>query len=323
MNIHPGGSIVIPVYNGADSLPELIERLAVVLPTLFDKFEVILVNDGSLDNSWQCVEALSQQYTWVHGINLRRNYGQHNATLCGIREARFAITVTLDDDLQHPPEEIEKLLQKLDEGYDVVYGFPKKLPHTPWRNITSMLSKWVFSRMLGIKEVQNNNSFRAFNTDLRQAFETYRNPNVLVDVLLSWGTSRFGVVYVDQLPRQSGESNYNFFALLKHAVLILTGFTTIPLRFASLVGFSFTILGIVIFGYVIFIYLTQGSIPGFPFLASLITMFSGVQLFAMGIFGEYLANIFEHSMEHPSYLIKNTTSAKVKPETAPSDSSVR
>jgi glycosyltransferase involved in cell wall biosynthesis len=319
MNLYPGGSIVIPVYKGADCLPDLVERLAAVLPGLFKKFEVILVNDGSPDNSWDCIATLSRRFPWVVGINLRRNFGQQNATLCGIRAAMYEITVTMDDDLQHPPEEIFKLLQKLEEGYDVVYGFPKKLPHSPGRNAASYLSKWILSRLMGIKVVENNNSFRAFYTDLRQAFETYRNPNVLVDVLLSWGTTRFAVVYVDQMQRQIGESNYNFFTLVKHALLILTGFTTIPLRFASLVGFGFTIFGVSILGYVIFIYFTQGSIPGFPFLASLIAVFSGVQLFAMGIFGEYLAHIFEHSMEHPAYLIKNTTSAEIDRESAQVD----
>jgi glycosyltransferase involved in cell wall biosynthesis len=303
MNIYPGGSIVIPVYNGADCLPELVEQLAAVLPTWFSEYEVILVNDGSPDGSWQCIETLSRRYPWIQGINLRRNYGQHNATLCGIRRARYAITVTMDDDLQHPPQEIGKLLAKLAEGNDVVYGFPNKLPHSFWRNIFSVFSKWIMSRVMGIPTIRNIGSFRAFYTDLRQAFESYQNPNVLVDVLLSWGTTRFAVVNVDEVPRQKGTSNYNFRKLMKAAMLILTGFSTIPLRFTSLVGFGFTLFGILILVYVLVVTLTQGSIPGFPFLASIIALFSGVQLFALGIMGEYMARIFDRSMERPPYVV--------------------
>jgi undecaprenyl-phosphate 4-deoxy-4-formamido-L-arabinose transferase len=303
MEKHSSGSIIIPVYNGVDCLAELVERLGAALPELFAQFEVILVNDGSPDASWDCIEQLSEQYAWVRGVNLRRNYGQHNATLCGIRMARYAITVTLDDDLQHPPEEIGILIEKLDEGFDVVYGFPKKLPHSLWRNLFSVFSKWFLSKVMGIQTIRNIGSFRAFRTDLRQAFENYQNPNVLVDVLLSWGTSRFAVVTVNEAPRQTGSSNYNLSKLVKAGMLILTGFSTIPLRFTSLVGFGFTLFGIFILIYVLYVALVQGSVPGFPFLASLIALFSGVQLFALGIIGEYLARIFDRSMERPPYVV--------------------
>ncbi len=296
-------SIVIPVYNGVETLEQLVERLALVLPVVSDDFEVILVNDGSPDESWSMILKLSRQYPWLRGINLMRNYGQHNATLCGVREARGDVIVTMDDDLQHPPEEIPQLIKKLSEGYDVVYGVPQKRPHSWWRNWFSMVTKRVLAQVMGIHTIRDVSAFRAFRARLRDAFAGYCNPNVILDVLLSWGTARFATVTVDQRPRESGSSNYNFARLFKITMVVVTGFGTAPLRFASMLGFGFTLFGIAIFFYVLVATLLQGSIPGFPFLASIIALFSGTQLFAIGIIGEYLARIFDRSMDRPAYII--------------------
>jgi len=300
-------SVVIPVYNSQATLKELVTRLSKVLPQLCDQYEVILVNDGSHDQSWQIICGLVKQYPWTRGINMMRNYGQQNASLCGLRAAKYEITITMDDDLQHPPEEIGVLLEKFCDDYDVVYGIPKKLPHSLWRNALSLLSKRLLAFVMSIPTVRDIGSFRVIRTDLRNAFTNFQSPNVILDVLLSWGTTRFTTVYVEQAPRQVGVSNYNFRKLFAHAMLILTGFSTAPLRLASMIGFAFTILGIIIFAYVIILFFIAGSIPGFPFLASIISLFSGTQLFTLGIFGEYLATIFDRSMERPVYLIRETT----------------
>jgi len=296
-------SVLIPVYNSENSLDELIERIANVLPKLTNSFEVILVNDGSHDNSWMSIINNSNKYDWVKGINLMRNYGQHNALLCGIRNAKFDIIVTMDDDLQHPPEEIPILINKIKEGHDVVYGFPKSLPHSLWRNIFSKLTKRLLAFVMGIKRIEDLSAFRAFRTKLRNAFDKYQNPGVILDVLLSWGTTNFASVQVTEMPRKNGESNYSFSKLVSVSFLILTGFSTAPLKFASWLGFTFTIFGLIVFLYVFIAYLTAGSIPGFPFLASIISIFSGIQLFTLGIFGEYLGRIFDSNMKRPVYVI--------------------
>ena len=134
-------SVVIPVYNSQGTLRELVTRLAKVMPQLCEAYEVILVNDGSRDQSWQEICALAKEYPWTRGINMMRNYGQHNALLCGLRAAKYELTITMDDDLQHPPEEIGILLEKFCDDFDVVYGLPKKLPHSLWRNFFSLLTK--------------------------------------------------------------------------------------------------------------------------------------------------------------------------------------
>ena len=301
-------SIVIPVYNGAETLPSLADRLARVLPEVADQYELILVNDGSRDASWSEICQLTQQYAWVRGINLMRNYGQHNATLCGVRAALYDVIITMDDDLQHPPEEIPLLLDKLAEGYDVVYGIPQKRPHSWWRNLFSVLIKRVLAEIMGIRTIRDIGAFRAFRARLCLAFAGYSNPNVILDVLLSWGTNHFATVVVKEKPRETGQSNYNFLKLFKITMVVVTGFSTLPLRFASLLGFAFTLFGIIIFLYVMAATLSQGSIPGFPFLASMIALFSGTQLFTIGIIGEYLARVFDRSMDRPAYVVGETTS---------------
>lgn len=299
----PGLSVVIPVYNSAITLADLCARLDVVLPQLQANFEVILINDGSRDDSWHTIRTLSSQYAWLRGFNLMRNYGQHNALLCGIRQARFDTIVTMDDDLQHPPEEIHKLLAALADGFDVVYGIPAELPHERWRNFASVWTKRILARLIGVRNVRDFAAFRAFRTRLRRAFAHYENPNVLIDALLSWGTTRFGTVVVHEAPRAAGESGYNLRKLIKYTLVVLTSFSTLPLRFTTLLGFLFTLFGVGVLIYVLTIALLYGSPSGFPFLASLVALFSGAQMMALGILGEYLARIFDRSMDHPPYVV--------------------
>jgi glycosyltransferase involved in cell wall biosynthesis len=301
-------SIVIPVYNAEKSLLLLMERLQKVLENTRLPYEILLVNDGSHDSSWEMIQTLASNFKTIHGINLMRNYGQHNALLCGIRSAQNEIIITMDDDLQHPPEEIPLFLAKIAEGYDVVYGIPRKLPHSWWRNLSSWAAKRLLSMVIGLKTVREISAYRAIRSEVRRSFARCNNPGVIIDALLAWGTTRFATISINESPREQGESNYNFFKLLSIVFLILTGYSTLPLRFASLLGFGITFLGLLAFIYVLIVSITLGSVPGFPFLASTIILFSGAQLFALGIFGEYLARIFDRSMDRPPYVIDSETS---------------
>lgn len=301
-------SVVIPVYNSGLILHDLIDRLIPALEKISDSFEILLINDGSYDNSWQVVAELAKDNRKIIGINLMRNYGQHNALLCGIRSAKNEIVITMDDDLQHPPEEIHKLIEKMHAGFDVVYGIPIRQVHKPWRNFFSWFTKTVLSKTLDIKSIKSISAFRAIKTELRKAFINFDSPNILIDALLTWGTNNFGTVEVNEEKRSVGRSNYTFIKLFQIAMLVLTGFSTLPLRIASAIGFFFTLFGGGVLVYVIARTIQEGSIPGFPFLASIVSIFSGVQLFTLGIFGEYLARIFNRSMNHPAYVIGQTTS---------------
>jgi glycosyltransferase involved in cell wall biosynthesis len=300
-----GISVVVPVYNSAATLRPLVQRLVAVLEPMEFPHEIILVNDGSRDGSWQQIELLAAEIPALHGIDLMRNYGQHNALLCGVLEARYSVTVTLDDDLQNPPEELPRLLAKLGEGYDVVYGAPTARNHSLFRNAASRLTWLILQRTLDVPGATRATSFRAFRTRVREAFSHYSSPSVSLDVLLSWGSDRFAAVDVAHHRRTAGQSNYTPRKLIAHAFAVMTGYSLIPLQLATYVGFAFTFVGAGIFLLVLLNYLIHGAaVPGFTFLASIIAIFSGVQLFALGVFGEYLARIHFRTMERPVYRIR-------------------
>lgn len=300
-----GISIVIPVYNSQDTLGPLVERIEMVLDPRDDPFEIIMVNDGSTDRSWPTIKKIVTNHKNVYALNLMRNYGQHNALLAGIREARFDRIVTLDDDLQNPPEEIPRLLETLGHEHDVVYGSPKAEQHGLLRDLTSQVTKLAFRSVMNVKTARHISAFRAFRTHLREAFRDYHGCFPSIDVLLTWATKRFTAVTVEHQPRDSGTSNYTFRKLVGHALNMATGFSAIPLRVANIIGFTFTIFGFFILLYVVGRYLLFGTpVQGFTFLASIITIFSGVQLFALGIFGEYLARMHFRLMERPVYAIE-------------------
>jgi len=306
--IHDSCTIVIPVYKSAENLEELIAELANVLPGICTRYEVILVNDGSPDQSWQVIVDLARRYPWAQGINMMRNYGQHSALLCGIRAANYPILVTMDDDLQHPPGEIPKLLDRLAEGYDVVYGAPQYEKHGLWRDLASQFTKLALRNTMGIDVARDVSAFRAIRTPIRKSFATFQGPYVNIDVLLTWGTNRFSVVTVRHDARRIGESSYTLRKLLIHALNMITGYSVLPLQLASLMGFIFALFGLLVLIYVVGRFLIQGgSVPGFPFLASTIAIFSGVQLFALGIIGEYLARMHFRLMDRPSYVVADRT----------------
>jgi undecaprenyl-phosphate 4-deoxy-4-formamido-L-arabinose transferase len=309
-----GISVVIPCYNSAESLGPLVEQLAEVLPGCADAYEVLLVNDDSRDSTWEAIQRLSERYPWVVGINLMRNYGQHNATLCGTRNARYAITVTMDDDLEHPPAEIPNILAKLAEGHDLVYGVPQKRTKTIYRNVLSWLIRFAIAVATRQRIVRDLSAFRAFRTSLRDASTDYRSPQVLIDILLGWGTTRVETTTVKMQSRAVGRSNYGFFHMINVALLMWTGYTTLPLRFASLVGFFFVVFGMAVLIYIFTLYFMYGTLPGFPFLASTIAIFGGVQLFTLGIIGEYLARMFNRSLDQPVYVIKAVVGSDEAPD---------
>ena len=307
----PGISVIVPVYRSAATLPELHRRLAAVLSSQQTEYEILLIEDGGGDNSWEVTRNLIDGDPRVRGARMSRNYGQHSALLCGIRMARYDTVVTLDDDLQNPPEEIPKLTAALARGYDVVYGTPEHQQHGFLRNTASRITKLALQGAMGAETASRVSAFRAFRTELRDAFKTYRSPAVNIDVLLSWSSNRFTSVTVRHDPRTQGESGYTLRKLIRHALNMMSGFSTLPLQMASVIGFFFASFGFLVLAYVLGRYLVAGtSVPGFPFLASLIAIFSGAQLFALGIIGEYLARMHFRTMERPPYSVRELAGAE-------------
>lgn len=305
-----GISVVVPVYNSAAILPDLVKRLEPVLSATGTPFELILVNDGSQDESWKVIGQLAAQHAWVRGLCMMRNYGQHNALLAGIRDARFEVTITMDDDLQHPPEELPKLLAKFAEGFDVVYAPPEQEQHGFLRDLASIITKLALQSAMGAETARMVSAWRVFRTQIRDAFVAYHSPFVSIDVLLTWGTTKFAAIRLRHDPRTVGKSNYTVGKLVHHAVNMMTGFSVLPLQLASVTGFVFTGFGLLVLVYVLGRYLIEGTtVAGFPFMASIVAIFSGAQLFSLGMIGEYLARMHFRLMEKPVYCLQKKTPA--------------
>ena len=301
-----GVSVVIPCYHSEGSIGLVVEKLRPVLAAAAPAYEIILVDDASRDGTATVIAGLAERFAEVTAVSLMRNYGQHPALLCGIRAARFDVVVTMDDDLQHPPEEVPRLLAALTDDVDVVYGAPAKEPHGLMRGLASRVTKWVLQGAMGADTAGKASALRAFRTRLRDAFAQFRGSFVSIDVLLTWGTQRFTHVVVRHDPRTIGTSNYTFRKLVRHAVNMMTGFSTIPLQLASWIGFALTGLGLAVLAFVLIRYIVDGgsSAPGFPFLACTIAVFSGAQLLCLGIIGEYLGRAHFRLLDRPAYQVR-------------------
>ena len=238
------------------------------------------------------------------GVRLGRNSGQHSALLAGVRIARYDKTVTIDDDLQNPPAEILKLLDALSSELDVVYGTPISVSQDSWRRFSSWLVRKVLTSTSGTENAMELSPFRAFRTSLRRGFEADTGPSVSLDSLLAWSTSRFGSVRVSHEKRSDGESNYSARKLMRFALDTVTGYSSAPLRAASILGFGAVVFGLGVLSWVLGRLLMTGtSISGFPFLASTITIFAGVQLISLGVIGEYIARMHFRIMRKPAYVV--------------------
>lgn len=298
-------SVVIPCYNSQDSLPQLLAELSSVLAETVPLFEIICVNDSSTDNTWQVLSSLVEQYP-MQAIDLMRNYGQQNAILCGIRAARYEVIVTIDDDLQNPPAEISKLLSRLAEGYDVVYGTPAVYCQSFLRSITSKAVRSLLRNVLKVEAALEISSFRAFKTRLRDGFSDFRSPCSSLDVLFTWVTTKATAVVVNHRSREFGESKYSWCHLCGVAINLLTSYSLLPLRLAAINGVICLAIGaVVLVGLFIHQMIFAYGFGGVSLLAAIICFLSGVQLISIGVLGEYLARIHASSISQPPYLIKS------------------
>lgn len=205
----PSVSVVVPVYASAATLPELVERLAGTLSGCAAEHEILLVVDACPGESWGVAASLAEETPAVRSVELPRNLGQQGALLQGIARARHAVVVTIDDDLQHPPEVLPELLAALTPELDVVYGAPRRRSHGAVRSAGSRLVRGLLRRLTGIDAMADASALRAFRTGLRDAFGEHPERGVSLDILLARATRRFGSVAVEHAPRASGASNYD------------------------------------------------------------------------------------------------------------------
>ena len=303
-------SIVIPVYRSAGVLPELHRRLTETLEKLHETYEVLLVEDCGGDGSWEVIEAIAERDYHVRGIKLSRNFGQHAATICGISKAQGKYIITLDDDLEHPPEAIPELISKIREGYALVYGVFKSRTHSTWRNFTSGLARRAFNTAIPTLNYEYT-AFRVIEAGIAKALVEFDSPFPFVDGYLSWLTNNYATVDVPHSQRAEGTSNYNFRKLLIHTVNIFVTFSDLPLRIATWIGLSAFLVGMAWLSVILGRFLFGGiSVSGYASIMAGILLFGGVQLLVLGIFGEYLGRMNFKSSKKPLFLIGRTTDSE-------------
>lgn len=296
-------SFVIPVYNGVMMVDRLYERLAPVAKSL-GKYEMIFVDDGSSDGSFSALTALQARDPNLCAVQLSRNFGQHNATLAGLSCAHGEIIVTLDQDLQNPPEEIPRLLKKMSEGYDVVYGLAEARAHNIFRNVTSDFSKWISRRILATALNGNFSSFRVLRRWVADEVVKYKSSYTYIDGLISWTTTNVGGVIVRN-DKSDFESHYTLLRLMNHGLNLLVNFSIKPLQIASLVGAASAILGLIGAAVLVAEKVLYGvPVQGWTSLMVVVLVIGGVQIAFLGLIGEYTGRILMNSNSSPKFVIR-------------------
>jgi len=298
-------SVVIPVYCGVKTVQQLVEGVTRVLTEAGIGFEIILVDDGSPDATWSVLHHVHRERpNLIKAIRLMRNFGQHNAIMCGLRHARGDYIITMDDDGQHPPEEILKLLQAIEEtGADVVYGVPRERNHAPWRNLGSWFVVSFYKLVFRTRVTPS--AFRIMRRQVVEAILSYDLNYTYIDGLLAWNTDRIAQIEVEHRPRKAGRSGYNFAKLFTLSMNLFTNFSLLPLQIVSATGVVVAFAGLIL-GLYYFVQKIVGNIavPGYASLIVAVLILGGLQLLALGIIGEYLGRIHLNINKQPQYTIR-------------------
>ena len=307
-------SIVIPVYNGARTIGALIDALAgLKIP---GGHEVVLVNDGSPDDSEAvCRKLVERSDIPITFANLSRNFGEHNAVMAGLSFARGDYVITMDDDLQNPPEEVARLVAYTKEQkLDVVYTRYRTKQHALWRNLGSRFANWAANLVLEKPKELYLSSFRCISAFVVEHVLRYQGPYPYVDGLILQVTRNVGSLEVMHLPRAEGRSNYTLRRLVRLWLNMFVNFSVIPLRASALIGFFTSILGIIWAVETVLEALTGRPPEGWASLMVAVLLLSGLQLMLLGIVGEYLGRVFLTANRKPQYIVRDSTKPPVYQE---------
>ncbi len=302
----PEYSVVVPVFNSEKTLEELCTRVEATLQKLNASFEIILVNDCSRDNSWGIIKLLKERFgEKLIAIHLRKNSGQHKALQCGFQFAQGEYIITIDDDLQFFPEDIEQLINKAQStSADLVYGYYQndERKHSRVRKLGSYFVGLMFEKFGNT--VGQGSSFKIIHRSVIDKIRDYNHSFTFIDEILSWHTTKTEWAEVRHTVRREGGSQYSLFRLVFLTVNLIFGYTTIPLRFMTWFGFLSFWFCLFMVIYFVYMKITLGSPLGFTALIVAIFMSTGLILFSMGIIGEYLNRLFAYQHKKPPYLIK-------------------
>jgi undecaprenyl-phosphate 4-deoxy-4-formamido-L-arabinose transferase len=309
--VQPYLSVVIPVYNEEANIPQLLQRLTAVAAAMPKPTEVILVDDGSHDRSVEVLRAYSTQAAEIVVVELTRNFGQHAAVMAGFSKCRGEVVITLDADLQNPPEEIPRLVEQFEAGYDVVGTIRRDRDDPLMRKLASKVVNRLVSRGTGQKISDYGCMLRAYSADVVAAMVSCPEKRTFIPALAMSLGRRATEIEVDHAARAEGESKYNLWALLKLNLDLMMGFTSIPLRLVSGLGLAMALAGIVFSLFLLVRRIFHGAeVEGVFTLFGILFFFIGVQTMALGLVGEYLARMYDEVRARPRYLIRSVTSSR-------------
>lgn len=298
-------AVVVPVYRGEESLPLLYQEIKAFFEGTNLSFELILVHDCGPDNSWAVMKKLAAQDARVRPFQLSRNFGQHNAIICGFAQVRSPWIITMDEDLQQRPADISALIAEQKKGnFDLVYGYFEERQHNGFRNLTSWLMQRSLS--LAIPELHPHYSpFRLVRSDMAKACLQMNNSYTFLDGYLSWITQQVSSVRVSHQPRQAGESGYTLRKLLNHSINILITFSDLPIRLLSGISIIIFILSSVYSLYILLRKLILNDIiPGYSSLVIILGFGLSLILLGIGILGEYIHRINQRSSRRPNFWLR-------------------
>lgn len=301
-------SVVIPIYNEAENIRELYDRLTASITPISPRYELIFIDDGSTDNSLNMLKDLRSKDKNIRILKFTRNFGQQSAVLAGFRHCKGEIIIQLDADLQNPPEEIPKLIQKLNEGFDLVSGVRKKRQDSFLRKTCSSFLFFLVSKLMGKKIRLDISSFRVMKRSVIKKINQCKDKSKFLSTLVSWLGVPSAQVEVDHYKRLHGKTKYSTGKLVQLALDIITGFSRFPLRMVTYLGFFGATIGFLLMMFLLFQRYVRGIMyDGFTVLAALFSLFAGVQLLSIGILGEYIGRIYSQVQDLPDYVIEDIT----------------
>jgi undecaprenyl-phosphate 4-deoxy-4-formamido-L-arabinose transferase len=304
-------SVVIPVYNGATSVGLLVEALqSLDVP---GGLEIVLVNDCSPDDSLAvCRDLLARAAVPMTLVDLSRNFGEHNAVMAGLRHTQGAHVITMDDDLQNPPEEVLRLLAAAQQGdHDVVYTYYAEKRHALWRNLGSRFTNRVADYVLEKPRGLYLSSFRCMSAFVVREIAAYDGPFPYIDGLILQVTQKIGRLEVRHLPRSHGASNYTLRRLVRLWLNMFVNFSVMPLRLSTFVGFGLSLCGLIGVLWVVAEALLSDTPPGWASLAAAVLLLSGVQLVMLGLIGEYLGRLYLTANRKPQSIVRRVERSAV------------
>jgi len=308
-------SIVVPVYRSAQILPQLVEQIheAMCKEGLADSFELLLVSDASPDNSWEVIRSLANTHSFIKGMSLRRNFGQHNATMAGLNHAIGKTVIIMDDDLQHPPHALGDMVRALGEGYDVCYTKYLNRQHAAWKKLGSQFNNWVATQLLGKPKGLYLSSFKAIRKEVVDEIIKYDGPYAYIDGLILDVTRSITTIDIEHQPRHEGEGNYNLSRSFSLWLKMATSFSVLPLRLASFAGFALAALSLVMIAFVIVQKLLHPEMPaGWTSLIATMLFIGGIQTLCVGMMGEYLGRTYLKLNRKPQFVVGSRTWTEVQ-----------